>query len=106
MTPEEFEKIAGDWLATAKHPGTGRLYTEMVYQPMLELLAYLRANGFKTYIVSGGGVEFNLPEELLQVGRVSMRVGYTAADSYGKNYEDKTLDTLGLSKASGWAFGS
>ncbi len=58
MTPEAFEKIAGDWLATAKHPETGRLYTEMVYQPMLELLAYLRANGFKTYIVSGGGVDF------------------------------------------------
>jgi hypothetical protein len=47
-----------DWIATAKHPKTGRLYTEMVYQPMLELLAYLRANGFKTFIVSGGGIEF------------------------------------------------
>ena len=47
-----------DWLATAKHPKTRRSYTEMVYQPMLELLAYLRANGFKTYIVSGGGIEF------------------------------------------------
>ena len=53
----------------------------------------------------GGGVEFNLPEELLQVGRVSMRVGYTGADNYGKNYDDKTLDTLGLSDTSGWAFG-
>jgi phosphoserine phosphatase len=58
MTTEEFEKIVTDWLATAKHPTTGRPYTEMVYQPMLELLAYLRANGFKTFIVSGGGVEF------------------------------------------------
>jgi phosphoglycolate phosphatase-like HAD superfamily hydrolase len=58
MTTEEFDKIAKEWLATAKHPKTGRLYTEMVYQPMLELLAYLRANGFKTFIVSGGGVEF------------------------------------------------
>ncbi len=58
MTTEEFEQIVKDWLATAKHPKTERLYTEMVYQPMLELLAYLRANGFKTYIVSGGGVEF------------------------------------------------
>ena len=46
---------------TAKHPKTGRLYTEMVYQPMLELLAYLRANGFKTFIVSGGGIEFMRP---------------------------------------------
>ena len=55
MTTEEFERIVNDWIATAKHPTTGRLYTEMVYQPMLELLTYLRANGFKTYIVSGGG---------------------------------------------------
>jgi phosphoserine phosphatase len=60
-TTEEFEKIVGDWIATAKHPKTGRLYTEMVYQPMLELLGYLRANGFKTFIVSGGGVEFMRP---------------------------------------------
>ncbi len=58
MTTEEFEQTVKDWLATAKHPKTGRPYTEMVYQPMLELLAYLRANGFKTFIVSGGGVEF------------------------------------------------
>jgi phosphoglycolate phosphatase-like HAD superfamily hydrolase len=58
MTTDEFEKIVGDWIATAKHPTTGRLYTEMVYQPMLELLAYLRANGFKTFIVSGGGIDF------------------------------------------------
>lgn len=61
MTSEEFGKIAKDWVDTAKHPKTGRLYKEMVYQPMLELLAYLRANGFKTYIVSGGGVEFMRP---------------------------------------------
>jgi hypothetical protein len=61
MTTEEFEKIVKDWIATAKHPKTKRLYTEMVYQPMLELLAYLRANGFKTFIVSGGGVEFMRP---------------------------------------------
>src|SRR5436305_13753205 len=58
MTTDDFNKIVKDWLHTAKHPKTGRLYTEMVYQPMLELLAYLRANGFKTFIVSGGGVEF------------------------------------------------
>ena len=61
MTTGEFEKIVGDWIATAKHPATKRRYTEMVYQPMLELLAYLRANGFKTFIVSGGGVEFMRP---------------------------------------------
>jgi hypothetical protein len=47
-----------DWIATAKHPKTGKLYTEMVYQPMLELLAYLRGNSFKTFIVSGGGIDF------------------------------------------------
>jgi phosphoglycolate phosphatase-like HAD superfamily hydrolase len=58
MTTHEFEKIVSDWIANAKHPTTGRLYTEMVYQPMLELLAYLRANGFKTFMASGGGVDF------------------------------------------------
>ena len=50
-----------EWVATAKHPVTKRPYTEMVYQPMLEVLAYLRANGFKTFIVSGGGIEFMRP---------------------------------------------
>jgi phosphoserine phosphatase len=61
MTTEEFERTVTQWISTARHPQTKRLYTEMVYQPMLELLAYLRANGFKTYIVSGGGVEFMRP---------------------------------------------
>jgi phosphoserine phosphatase len=60
-TTEEFSLIVTEWLATAKHPDTGRAYTDMVYQPMLELLSYLRANGFKTYIVSGGGIEFMRP---------------------------------------------
>jgi hypothetical protein len=60
-TTGEFEQIAREWLATAKHPKFNRPYTELVYQPMLELLACLRANGFKTYIVSGGGVEFMRP---------------------------------------------
>jgi hypothetical protein len=50
-----------EWLATAKHPVTGKAYTDMVYQPMLELLDYLRANGFKTFIVSGGGIDFMRP---------------------------------------------
>jgi hypothetical protein len=58
MTTDEFAQSVKDWLATAKHPRFNRPYTECVYQPMLELLAYLRVNGFKTYIVSGGGVEF------------------------------------------------
>jgi len=61
MTTDEFAATVSEWIGTAKHPTTGRLYTEMVYQPMLELLAYLRANGFKTYIVSGGGIEFMRP---------------------------------------------
>ncbi len=57
-TVAEFSQAVENWLATARHPKTGRPYTAMVYQPMLELLAYLRANGFKNYIVSGGGIEF------------------------------------------------
>jgi phosphoserine phosphatase len=60
-TTDEFNAIVTDWIATARHPTTKKLYTEMVYQPMLEVLAYLRANGFKTYIVSGGGIEFMRP---------------------------------------------
>jgi haloacid dehalogenase-like hydrolase len=61
MTTAEFEQIVKDWLATAKHPRFKRPYTEYVYQPMLELLAYLRGKGFKTFIVSGGGIEFMRP---------------------------------------------
>jgi hypothetical protein len=61
MTTTEFEQIVKDWIATAKHPKTGQLFTQMTYQPMFELLTYLRANGFKTYIVSGGGIEFMRP---------------------------------------------
>jgi phosphoserine phosphatase len=61
MTTDEFEKIVSNWIATAKHPKLNRPYTECVYQPMVELLAYLRANGFKTFIVSGGGIEFMRP---------------------------------------------
>ena len=60
-TTEEFERIVRDWIATARHPRSQRLYTDMVYQPMLEMLVYLRANGFTTFIVSGGGVEFMRP---------------------------------------------
>ncbi len=61
MTTAEFEQIVKEWIATARHPHFKRPFTECVYQPMLELLAYLRANGFKTFIVSGGGVEFMRP---------------------------------------------
>jgi phosphoglycolate phosphatase-like HAD superfamily hydrolase len=61
MTTDEFAQIVKDWINTAKHPKTNKLYKEMVFQPMLELLDYLRENGFKTYIVSGGGIEFMRP---------------------------------------------
>ncbi len=66
MTTDQFNKIVTDWLAQAKHPKTGKPYTEMTYLPMRELLDFLRSNGFTTYIVSGGGVEFMRPvtEEL------------------------------------------
>jgi len=60
-TTEEFEQTVKDWLASAKHPKTDRPYTDLVFQPMLEVLAYLRANGFKNYIISGGGIEFMRP---------------------------------------------
>ncbi|WP_246799167.1 HAD family hydrolase [Rhizobium leguminosarum] len=61
MTSSDFQKIVTDWLASARDPKFKRPYTELVYQPMVELLAYLRANGFKTFIVSGGGIEFMRP---------------------------------------------
>lgn len=58
MTTDEFSIIVQDWITSARHPKFNRPYTDLIYQPMLELLAYLRANGFKTFIISGGGVEF------------------------------------------------
>ncbi|WSG77748.1 HAD family hydrolase (plasmid) [Rhizobium beringeri] len=61
MTSSDFQKIVTDWLASARDPKFKRPYTELVYQPMVELLAYFRANGFKTFIVSGGGIEFMRP---------------------------------------------
>jgi len=61
MTVEAYDKTIRDWLATARHPRFNRPYTDLVYKPMQELLAYLRANGFKTFIVSGGSVEFMRP---------------------------------------------
>jgi haloacid dehalogenase-like hydrolase/2'-5' RNA ligase superfamily len=88
MTADEFEVIVKDWIATAKHPRFKRPYTELVYRPMLELLAYLRSNGFKTYIVSGGGIEFmrpwaekvyGIPPE--QVVGSSIKVKYELRDS-------------------------
>ncbi len=61
ITSDEFTRIATDWIATAKHPKTGKAYTSMIYQPMLELIGYLKANGFQVFIVSGGGIEFMRP---------------------------------------------
>jgi hypothetical protein len=61
MTTDEFSQIVTQWITTARHPKTGRPFNEMIYQPMVELLAYLLANGFKTFIVSGGGIEFMRP---------------------------------------------
>ena len=61
MTVQQFQEIVNKWLAQAKHPRFKRPYTRCVYQPMLELMQYLRSNGFKTYIVSGGGIEFMRP---------------------------------------------
>lgn len=58
VTTEEFNQSVRDWITTARHPKTKRLYSEMVYQPMLEVLTYMRANGYKTFIVSGGGIDF------------------------------------------------
>ena len=61
ITTDEFEQIVSDWLAKARHPRFNLPYNEIVYQPMLELLTYLRSNGFKTWITSGGGIEFMRP---------------------------------------------
>ena len=88
MTTEEFEQIATAWLDTTVHPTSGRPFTEMVYQPMLEVLDYLRVNGFKTYIVSAGGIEFMRPwtEEVYgippeQVVGSSIKTSYEMRDS-------------------------
>jgi len=61
FTPEQFKQSVQNWIAKARHPQSNRLFTEMVYQPMRELIAYLQANGFKTYIVSGGDIDFMRP---------------------------------------------
>ena len=88
MTTEEFEQIVKDWITTAKHPRFNQPYSNLVYQPMLELLSYLRANGFKTFIVSGGGIEFMRPwtEDVYgippeQVVGSSIKVKYEMADT-------------------------
>ena len=88
MTTEEFEQIVKDWITTAKHPRFNQPYNNLVYQPMLELLGYLRANGFKIFIVSGGGIEFMRPwvDEVYgippeQVVGSSIKVKYEMTDT-------------------------
>lgn len=61
MTECEFSRIVNEWVGASRHPRFGRRYTELIYQPMLELLDYLRGNGFQTYITSGGGISFMRP---------------------------------------------
>ena len=83
MTTDEFSRLVSDWIGKAKHPKSGRLLTEMIYQPMRELLDYLRANGFKTFIVSGGGIEFMRPwtERVYGIPPEQV-VGSTGANQY------------------------
>lgn len=98
MTTEEFRHAVAEWLETSRHPKTGLRYDQMIYQPMLELLDYLRANGFKTFIVSGGGIDFlrvfaekayGIPPE--QVVGSSIAAKYEVRD--GKPVLVKTLDS-------------
>jgi phosphoserine phosphatase len=81
MTTAEFQQIVKDWIATARHPKTGQLFTDMVYQPMLEMLSYLRANGFKNFIVSGGGIEF------MRVGGAGLR--RSAGTGYRQQHQNE-----------------
>ena len=94
-TTEEFEQIVKDWLATAKHPRFNRPYTDLVYQPMLELLDYLRANDFKTFIVSGGGIEFMRPwvEEVYGIPRDQV-IGSSIKTEYDYNNGDPIIKRL------------
>ncbi len=88
ITDEDFDQVANRWLATARHPKFGRLFKECTYRPQVELLAYLRQNGFKTYLVSAGGVDFmrafveeayGIPRE--QVIGSSVKLRYELSDN-------------------------
>ena len=81
-----------------------RLGAAFAFNPFLTLALEQKSYSDRNAVI-GGGVELSLPEELLQVGRVALRVGYTPADSHGKNTDDKTLDSLGMTDTTGWAFG-
>lgn len=91
MTVEVFQKSVQDWITTAQHPRFHHLYTELVYQPMLEVMQYLRANGFKTYIVTGGGQDFVrvFSERVYGVPREQV-VGSTADTTFGYDKEGKS----------------
>jgi hypothetical protein len=95
MTTEEFEQIVIDWLATAKHPRFNKPYNQLVYQPMLELLNYLRANDFKTFIVSGGGIEFMRPwvEEVYGIPKDQV-VGSSIATEFDYNDGNPVIKRL------------
>jgi phosphoserine phosphatase len=95
MTTDEFENIVKEWIATAQHPVKKKLYKELVYQPMLELLAYLQANEFKTFIVSGGGIEFMRPwsEEVYNIPRDQV-IGSSIKTQYDYNNGNPVLKRL------------
>jgi hypothetical protein len=95
MTVTQFQEIVTDWIATARDPRFKKPYTELVYQPMLELLAYLRANGFKTFIVSGGGIEFMRPwtEKVYGVPPEQV-VGSSIKTQFAMKDDDPTLFRL------------
>lgn len=94
-TTEEFEEIVKDWLSTAKHPTKNVLYTELIYQPMLELLNYLRKNNFKTFIVSGGGLDFMRPwvEQAYGIPREQV-IGSTIQTTYDYNHGNPIIKRL------------
>ncbi|MCE9534281.1 MAG: haloacid dehalogenase-like hydrolase [Planctomycetes bacterium] len=94
MSVEEFSDEVKKWLATAKHPRWNRPYTEMIYQPMLEVMQYLRANGFKTYIVTGGGQDFvrAYSEQVYGIPPEQI-VGSMGGTKYGYDKEGKPMLT-------------
>jgi phosphoserine phosphatase len=94
-TTEEFEEIVEDWLSSAKHPTLNRPYTELVYQPMLELINYLQKNDFKTFIVSGGGIEFMRPwvEKAYGIPRDQV-IGSTIKTEYDYNNGNPVIRRL------------
>lgn len=91
MSSDEFTRIASEWIATAKNPKTGKLYTEMVFQPMLELVDYLHENDFKVFIVSGGGIEFMRPWTEKVYGIPSERV---VGSSIKVKYDDSGSEPI------------